>query len=349
MKTSQNISVSLNFMPAFYYKHTGVKYGDAYYFDPRCRAEIELVENAFLYEVLGDIGVGSPSPSPSTNLFIQPIDLLKAAQGADIVCPPDATLETRGHVWGSLSIAEIAKINPHDAANHSFINTVLAQYREMQKLYGERADIFGMKSGTMNIHAPYTTAHQLCGEDIFYIMSDDPQGAKIIFGKIWDIYQAVFARIGKEIGAPPATRIYLGDCSASMLSTRLYREVVLPTNREIAAKFTSAGYHSCGPSTHLLNEFSDILGITSIELGAGTDLAQAVTAMPQVAMYPLVDPLAIRNASSDDVARMTRGMASACAPAPSTMLCAWSLDSETPIENVRVIYNTIDEIKRETI
>ncbi len=343
--SNKNISISLNFMPAFYHKHIGVKYGDAFYFDPRYRGEVEIAEGGFLYEILGHVGVGSKNSAPSPNLFIQPIDLLKATQGAEIVCPPDATLETRGHTWATLNVDEIANINPYDAANHPFIDTILDQCREMTKLYGERTDIFGVKNGVMNIHAPYTTAHQLFGEEIFYLMMDDPAGAKVIFNKIWQIYQAIFARIRTEIGAPPASHIYLGDCSASMLSAEQYSKVVLPANQAIAAQFSNAGYHSCGPSTHLLNHFATIPGVTSIELGAGTDLTRAVNSLPGVKMCPLLDPLAMRNESTDSVATITRTMATECAPAPSTMLCAWSLDSETPIENVAAMYMAVEDIK----
>jgi len=336
-------------MPAFYHKHLGMKYGDTFYFDPRYRAEVEISEGGFLYEILGHVGVGSKNPAPSHNLFIQPIDLLKATQGADIVCPVDATLETRGHTWSEYTVDEIERIDPRAAANHPFIDTILNQYREMVKLYGDRADIFGVKSGLMNIHAPYTTAHQLFGEEIFYLMSDDPNGAMVVFNKIWDIYQAIFNRIRAEIGAPPANRIYLGDCSASMLSAEQYREVVLPANQAIAAQFSNAGYHSCGPSTHLLNDFATIPGITSIELGAGTDLAMAVNSLPGVNMYPLVDPLSMRNESADTIAEITRNMAAECTPAPSTMLCAWSLDSETPIANVAAMYAAVNEIKKKKV
>ena len=28
-------------------------------------------------------------------------------------------------------------------------------------MYGEKADLFGIKTGLMNLHAPFTTAHQL--------------------------------------------------------------------------------------------------------------------------------------------------------------------------------------------
>ncbi|MEI8139785.1 MAG: uroporphyrinogen decarboxylase family protein [bacterium] len=342
--TSHPVDISLNFMPAFFRKHLGVTYGDAFYFDPGHRANVERAESRFLYEVLGRFGVGSPTPSPSPSLFIQPIDLLKATQGTPVCCPLDATLETRGHAWADLSVAEIERLDPRAAAHHPFVDTLLGQYHELQRLYGDQADLFGLKSGMMNLHAPFTTAHQLCGETLFYLLVDDPKGARLIFDKIWALYQAVFARLRAEIGAPPLSRVNLGDCSASLISAEQYREVVLPANQAIAAKFTRANYHSCGSSSHLLEAFADIPGVKSIELGPGTNLPLAVRHLPGVAMRPLVDPLVMRNASPDAICALTRVMVTDCAPAPATTLCAWSFDRDTPIANVEAMYSAVKEL-----
>lgn len=344
MTTPSPVDISLNFMPAFYHKHLGVTYGDAFYFDPRHRAEVECAEGRFLYEILGRFGVGSPAPSPSPSLFIQPIDLLKATQGATVYCPPDATLETRGHAWAELSVAEIDRLDPRAAAHHPFVNSLLAQYHELQRLYGDQADLFGLKAGMLNLHAPFTTAHQLCGEALFFLLMDDPKGARLIFDKIWALYQAVFARLRTEIGAPPPARLNLGDCSASLISAEQYREVVLPANQAIAAKFTRANYHSCGSSSHLLEDFADIPGVESIELGPGTNLPLAVRHLPGVAMRPLVDPLVMRNASPEAVDALTRAMVTDCAPAPATTLCAWSFDRDTPVANVEAMYSAVRKL-----
>jgi hypothetical protein len=344
MKTRRPVEISLNFMPAFFHKHLGVTYGEAFYFDPLYRADVERAEGHFLYEVLGNFGVGSPTPSPSPNFFIQPIDLLKATQGAIVYFPPDATMETRGHAWANCSVEEIERLNPQDAAQHSFISTIIAEYRELHRLYGEKADLFGIKNGIMNIHAPFTTAHQLCGESLFYLMVDDPRGARVIFDKIWSMYQAIFARLSAEIGTPPLSHVHLGDCSASMISAGLYREVVLPANQAIATNFVHSSYHSCGASSHLLDAFADIPGVRYIELGPGTNLSEAVRQMPGTALCPLVDPLVMRNGSPETVEMTTRAMVSECAPALSTTLCAWSFDRETPVANVAAMYSAVNAI-----
>lgn len=335
-------------MPGFYHKHLGVTYGKDYYFDPRYRAKVECAESRFLFEILGRFGVGSPKPEPSPALFIQPIDLVKVTQGAVLHCPPDGTLETHGHPWSGLTVGQIEAIPAADAARHPILDTLLRQFRELQALYGGRADVFGIAAGVMGIHAPYTTAHQLCGEELFTLMLDDPGGARRVFAKVWAIYRAIFDRLMREMGAGQPQRLQLGDCSACMLSEETYRSVVLPVNRALAAEFRDSGYHSCGSSSHLLAAFAAIPRLTSIELGPGTNLASAVRALPGVAMYPLLDPLLLRNGTRGTVETTVEQTLTATAGAPATTLCAWSLDSETPVANVEGLYTAVAAARKDS-
>ncbi len=332
--------ISLNFMPGFYHKHLGLTYGEDYYFDPHHRARVECAENRFLFEILGRYEVGSPTPKPSPSLFIQPIDLIKITQGAELHCPPDATLETRGSPWAGLTPGQIDTLSPADAARHPFLDRLLRHYRELQALYGDQADLFGITAGRLNIHTPFTTAHQLCGEDLFPLMLDDPEAARRIFAKVWALYEALFDRLTRALHARPPRHVQLGDCSACLLSEATYRSVVLPVNRAIAARFGEGGYHSCGASSHLLTAFAAIPGITAIELGPGTDLETATRTLPGVALRPLIDPILMRNGRRGEIETAIRDMLSATAAAPETTLCAWSFDTETPVPNVETLYAT---------
>lgn len=343
------VQISLNFMPSFYHKHLGVTYGEDYYFNPGYRARIEKAETRFLYDILGRFGVGSPNPEPSPMLFIQPIDLIKLTQGAQLHCPPDATLEARGHPWEGLTPDQVGRLDAEAAARHPVMEAVLRQYGELRALYGDRADIFGIKAGVMNIHAPYTTAHQLCGESLFTLMLDDPDGARRIFAKIADIYRAIFDHLIRDMGARRPDRIQLGDCSSSLLSADLYSRVVLPANQALAADFRVTGYHSCGASTHLLKAFAHLPRLRSIELGAGTNLAAAVSAMPGVAMFPLVDPVPMRNGTPSQVGQLAAELLRDTAAAPSATLCAWSFDRETPVSNVEALYECVENWNKATL
>ena len=334
------LSISLNFMPAFFTKHTGITYGEPYYFEPEYRAEIQRTEGRFLFDILGRYDVGSPDPAPSPNIFIQPVDLIMRTQGAEWKCPPDATLESWGTPWAGLSPEKIEKIDALAAAHHPVINAIIDQYTVVERLYGDQADIFGTKSGVMNVHTPYTTAHQLCGEDLFVLMLTEPAGARVVFDKVWQVYEAVFARIRAVTGAR-FTGANMGDCSASLLSENLYRDVVLPVNQRISTAFETVNYHSCGASTHLLPAFAEFGALDGIELGPGTDFAAAVREVRARHWRPLVDPTVMRGGHPDSVTRLVGGILNAVRTAKKVTLCAWSFDRDTPIANVAALYDTV--------
>lgn len=336
-----HVQVSLDFMPAFYHKHLGVTYGEAFYFDPAHRTKVQQAEQRFLHEVLGRYAVGNPQPGPATSLFVQPVDLILRTQGAEWRFPADATLESAGAPWAALAPEEIARFDARAVAYHPVVETLLALYRALERHYGERADVLFARSGVMQIHAPYTTAHQLCGEELFVLMAEEPERAQLIFAKVWEIYQALYTRIQETVQVP-LTRIFLGDCAASLLSTAMYRDVVLPVNQALAGQFVQATYHSCGSSSHLLGNFAALPRTDTYQLGAGTDLAAAARLLPAAHLQPLVDPVAMREGTADTVRALIGDMLAATAPAPAVTLCAWSFDRDTPIENVASLYEAVE-------
>lgn len=333
--------VSLDFMPSFYTHHLGVKFGRNFYYDPEYRAKVQRQQSLFLYDQWGEFGVGSTQPEPVPSLFIQPIEVIMRTQGAEWRFPEDATLESWGTPWMGLGLLEIQAIDPLSAAHHPVVEELLNQYRELTRMYGERADLFGIKTGLMNIHTPLTTAHQLIGEDLFLMLMEDPHLVDAVFSKVWDLYEAVFGRLAGELGAA-FQRVQLGDCSASMLSRGTYETLVLPWNSRIASRFAFAGYHSCGASSHLLPAFSKIENVSSFQLGPGTDLRAASEKLQGRHLEPLVDPVIMRQADADTVSNLIAGMIDDCATAPKTTVCLWSLDRDTPIDNVSAVYQLIE-------
>jgi len=268
-------------------------------------------------------------------------------QGAEWHFPPDATVESWGQPWKGLSVAEVEALDPRAAASHPVVDAIISQYAGLRRRYGAKADVLGLRSGVMGIHGPYTTAHQLLGQDLFLLMSDDPDGARRVFAKVWEIYRAVLGRIAQAVEAPPAHRVCIGDCAASLISAELYRACVLPVNQEIACGFAACTYHSCGPSTHLLHEFAKVPGLAATQLGPGTDLRTAQQVLPDpVELQPLIDPMLMLDGGQDDVRRTIAELAGILQERGKGTLCAWSFGAETPMENVTAMYETVAEIDK---
>jgi len=102
------VAISLDFMPAFYHKHLGLRFGEAYYFDPGHRERVESAKGRFLYDLLGRYGVGSSAPPTTHDIFIQSIDLTLRTQGAEWRFPVDAAVESWGTPWAAFTPEESA-------------------------------------------------------------------------------------------------------------------------------------------------------------------------------------------------------------------------------------------------
>jgi hypothetical protein len=327
-------------MPAFFHKHLGVNYGEAYYFDLGHKEEVSIAEQKLLYDFFGDFGVSSQKPQPDTNVFIQSVDLIMKTQGAEWRFPDDGTVESWGKPWEHLSPEEIMKIKPEDVAHHPVVDRMIALYEVVKRHHGDAADICFTKSGMMNIHTPYTAAHQLCGEEVFITMMTEPEAAQRIFTKLWDIYQAIYSRFAAVTGVK-FNAISLGDCAASMLSPEVYREVVLPVNSMISRQFDTVYYHSCGSSTHLIDEFAKLPGLGHIQLGAGTDLEKVYDTMSGVHIMPLLDNVMMMQAKPDTVKNEIEKLMNTITKFNQHTILAWAFDRETPVENVRALYDTV--------
>lgn len=335
------VSVSLNFMPSFYHARLGIEYGEEYYFNPEHRIWIGREEQKLLYTLFKKYGVGSPESAPDCIIQIQAVDLIRGLAGSRWQFPRDAVLESLDTVWAGVDPDKIASLDPHDFAFHPIMDRIISQYRYMSEKYGNAADVFYMKTGDMmSIHSPYTTAHQLCGEDIFIYLASEPEKAQTIFTKIWDIYQAVYGRISDELKHKPEM-LFIGDCSASLLSPEIYGKSVMPFNRSMLSGFQKAGYHSCGASNHILSHIADTGSFSMIQLGPGTDMTKAAEYMPDSLLQPLTDPVLMREGQPADVENWIRQTVRPALKGREMMICAWALDRDTPEKNVCAMYDTL--------
>jgi len=81
-----------------------------------------------------------------------------------------------------------------------------------------------------------------------------------------------------------------------------------------------------------------------LQLGAGTDIAQAARLLPGAELQPLVDPVLMREGNPDEVTAVTASLLRDSATAPAVTLCAWSFDRDTPMENVTAMYEAVGNL-----
>ncbi len=216
---------------AFAADHMGVSYRD-FATNGAALAEAQL----FVYERF----------RPDALTVASDIARLPADLGGDIAYPENHPPFVRSPILGDP--AELKSLRrPDPTRKGSRMADRLLALETLRKAVGDECLVLGW------LNMPFAEACLACGlENFLLLLSDDPQGAHEILG----FMQACVIDYGLAQIDTGAEMLGLGDSAASLLSPSLYREFVLPYEREICDAFHDAGtlikLHICGNTTALL-------------------------------------------------------------------------------------------------
>jgi hypothetical protein len=208
----------------------------------------------------------------------------------------------------------------------------------MRRLYGGRFPVnpplFWDDSGWAFVHAPFTMAYKLRGEAFFAELYTDPEGARHLIdvaAQTTSLLIDLFAAVGQG----QVTGIHLGDCAASLVSSRQYREFAMPALERMTSRYGPGRLHSCGRSTHLLPALARIAGIEEYHLGWDTDLEATRSHLGDVPVAYLLPPPFLLQDPMEIEAQMNAAL-KANGDAP---LIWWlSIDHSTPEDNLNLAH-----------
>jgi uroporphyrinogen-III decarboxylase len=134
--------------------------------------------------------------------------------------------------------------------------------------------------GITDFQGPLTTANQLMGYDkLIYLMHDDPKATHELMDKVTTAL-IEWVKAQKEVIGEPLDecisdqQVYLGknggvwfsDDDAVLMSTRTYREFVVPYNSRILTEFGGGAVHYCGNATHHAENFLNTKGLKALNI-----------------------------------------------------------------------------------
>lgn len=132
--------------------------------------------------------------------------------------------------------------------------------------------------GITDFQGPLTTANQLMGYDnLIYLMQDDPIAMHELMDKITEAL-ILWAKRQKQIIGEPRDeciadqQVYTGkhagvwfsDDDVMLMSTKTYKEFVVPYNARILKTFGGGCLHYCGNATHQAENFLHTEGLLAI-------------------------------------------------------------------------------------
>jgi uroporphyrinogen-III decarboxylase len=145
------------------------------------------------------------------------------------------------------------------------------------------------------------------------------------------------------------TRVWTSDDTASLMSTRIYEQFVLPYNRSLYDHFEYVHLHMDGGWDHLI-PFVQKISPQYCEVGGETDFEKAVSALggSTILQGGILAKIA-RDGSADECAHSARAMLELAADkARVALTIANEVDPGTPLANMQAILEVVrDREKRE--
>lgn len=264
-------------------KFGGFKFDREYYFDPLHRFEIDNEINVFVKEKfpgypiynMEDNLVQAEFVSPKQILVggLQPNLILGSLLGCTTVFYDDKDSDISGKPLENIERSgELPSLNSLIA--NPLIQKFTGQILDLRSKHPDYKIIppfFWDLSGRATIHGIITTSLKLAGENIFMLMITDPSLVHSIHRWITDAY-IILINYFSKLCSLPVTSIHIGECSCTMLSQQYFLEFAAPYINRLGEEYRNIRLHSCGKSDGLIDAFSKIPALGSLDLGSGTSI-----------------------------------------------------------------------------
>jgi len=337
------IEFMLELSSPWVHSQTGFNLSEQYYLDPVYRLNQDRLAAAWALERYPNIdvyiesGEFAASQPPAIRVGgLQPYLIISTLFGASIRYWDDrepAIFEEPIKGVPSLHDIKVPAIT-----EQSFIRFLLEQLDQMHAQFGQQMTIqppfFWDDSGWAFVHAPFTTAYKLRGEEFFIELHTNPEGIRHLIDVVTQTIIRLIDLFAFEAGIE-VRGIHLGDCAATLVSAQHYRQFAIPALQCLLNKYGPGRLHSCGPSTHLLSAFQVIEGVEQFQLGWDTDLCAARQHLGSAPIAYLVPPAFL----FQEPEAITGFMQNAFQTNEDAPLLWWlTIDRGTPEENLMIAH-----------
>ncbi len=279
------ISITGTLSKGWMHQALGVEFDRAYYFDPARRHAIDGLCNEYAVREFPDMGLFYSESNLGRMAWwdhgqvqiggIQPNLILGMLLGADFIPAADRDADITPRCLAGISAEELP--TPEALLHHDLVQLFDDQIAQIQGQGNGLRPVppfFWDASGRATIHGVLTSAQKFCGETIFLELLTEPARCLRLMDWIAEAYVTLcrhFARVADL----PITDVHVGECSCGMVSPALVGATVVPATSGIARALGPVRFHSCGPSTHLLETLAGIDRLHSLDLGGETSIRKA--------------------------------------------------------------------------
>jgi uroporphyrinogen-III decarboxylase len=344
------IPVELIFHPSWWNKNCGISFEKEFFYDPKYRVESELKMDKYLYERFGDLGLGRKEAI--SRPVIGPVHIaagfvISQLFGCKVKfhesSPPDV-------IARNLNDTEIMNLSAPNFKEAYPINELI----KMMDILEEK---FGYIEGDFNWSGIQNIALDLRGQQLFIDYFENPHIVKHLFDVISKtlvrFVKYITARTGtSSLSVNPSVRNFKpsvnlhSNCSVTMISAKTYEEYLLKYERYLSQNLQPYGIHHCGNNMHrFAGSYAKVGGVCFYDVGWGSDVKECRKMLPDEFLNLRLSPVRILNCTPSEVEEDTIKLVADNGKMKNIGLCCINMDSDTPDENIRRIFNAVEYLK----
>jgi hypothetical protein len=332
---------SVIFNPNWWFRNYGISFGREFYLDAGTRISNDVRMRRALYD---RFGLGAPYPESRPVIGSRHVAggfVVPALLGAEIRFARD---QAPWPVPRNLGREEALALRKPPVAETWPMSALLADMDLLERR-------FGRVIGDLNTDGVLNTALVLRGQELFLDMLEAPEAADHLFRLVAETQAEVACLIRSRTGTTSVStnrcilhadaEIYLhSNCSVQMIAPRLYRERLLPFERELAGRLAPYGIHHCGNNLHLFTEAYSEVPCAFVDVGWGSDVARCSRAFPDAFLNLRLSPVRMLHETAEQIRRDAEDLLCRSGRTANVGLCCINMDYGTPDENVKAMLET---------
>lgn len=339
------------FHPNWWHKNYGVHFTKDFFQEPHTRVEAERRMRHLLYERFGDIGMGEKEAVPRP--VVGPVHnglgyVIPALLGCEVQFFPDSSPQV---VAANLTDEEILALEVPDISKTSPMLEIIEMMDVLEQAFGYLEGDFCCE-GIQNV-ALYVRGNQLLA-DYYNHPSIAHRVLEVVARTILEVAKYLRSRTGTSSIACNRTLSLLApavhmtaNCSVTMIANKTYEEFILPYDNLLADELQPYGIHYCGTDMERLSEgFSKVRGVEFFDIGWGSNVAMCRAAFPDAWFNLRLSPVKLLTCSADEVRSDLETLLRLGGPLDRASVCCINMDYGTPDENVRAIYEVVEQHRR---
>lgn len=352
-ETKQFLPVELVFNPHWWHRTAGIDFDESFYMDPAKRIDNDVIMRRVLYERFDSMGLGEANPQPRPiigSMHVAGGFVIPALLGAEIWFEKNAAPQPMPM---QLTVEQIDALEKPDFRMTWPMNEIIEQ---MDALESE----WGYLVGDLNTDGVLNAAYILYGQNVYLDFHKNPERVRRLFGIIGELIVDVADYMRSRTGSCSIAvnrmvehvdprMLFHANCSVQMISPKSYRDIHLPIEQRMAARFEPFGIHHCGNNLDKVAPYYAELPLKMVDVGWGSDVAKVREELPDVFLNLRMSPFRMLQETPDAIAGDADYLLGAAGPLDKAGICCINMDYGTPDENIFALYEVVERYRKTAI